>query len=410
MKRALKPLALLGVLAGGVAIFLYLTGTKPRPQRRHHAAAVAAVEVVEALPVRMRVRVTAMGTVVPARQVTVLPEVGGRIVYVNSELVPGGLLRRGQGLVRIDPRDYDLAVEQLKAQVSQAELNLAQERGRQAVAIEEWKQIEQQVQPTAQGKKLALRETQVKSAEAALASARSALEQAEIRRQRTAIAAPFDSLVTEEFVDVGQVVGSGSKLATLVDRSVFWVRVAVPVDRLSWIDVPGVGQTERGSPAIVTQRMGGKVVVERQGRVVRLLGDLDPRGSLARVLVTIEHPLEGEGLPLLLGAQVSVMIEGQDVEGVVRLPGQALHDGDRIWIADGKSKLTSRKVELLWREGEEVVVRGPLAGERVVTSSLSAPVEGQPVRSSGEGADLGGPRGRAAGRELPRPAQAGGPT
>jgi RND family efflux transporter MFP subunit len=328
--------------------------------------------------------------------------VSGRIVYQSPRLVPGGRFSKGQILVRIDPADYDLMLKQQQARVVQTRMELARERGLKSVAEREWNLIRDEVQPTEEGKKLALREIQLENAQAAVDAAQSTLDQARLMRERTVIKAPFNAVVTEEFVDRGQVVSPASRIATLVATDMFWVQVSVPVDRLSWIHIPGVNSQE-GSPAEVIQQAGPDLRVERQGRVIKLDSSLDPKGKMARLLVEVDDPLgtpgeNGTVMPLLLGGFVNVRIRGPLVQDALAIPSQALREQNRVWVMSEK-KLQIRKVEVVWNREDTVFVRGSLRpGERIVTSRITTPIEGMLLYTKGEEpADTnGGPDGEEA--------------
>jgi multidrug efflux pump subunit AcrA (membrane-fusion protein) len=268
-------------------------------------------------------------------------------------------------------------------------MDLATEQARKEVAEREWALIANEVEPSEAGKKLALREVQLETAEASLKSAKSGLSKARLARSRTTIKAPFNALVTEEYVDKGQLVGPATRIATLVDADVFWVRVSVPVDRLPWIALPD-RKGDGGASARIVQRVAEGVEVVREGRVVKLLGDLEPQGKMARLLVEIRDPmgLEREGgedeLPLLLGAYVNVDIKGPELNDVVALPRPALRDNDQVWLKL-ESKLAIRDVDVVWTTEERVFVRGDIkTSSDIVVSRIDAPVEGMPLRINGE--------------------------
>lgn len=368
------------ILGTGVGIFVFFVSTRTEAERRPAGQSATIVDVMPVEAASKKAIVQTMGTIIPARKVTLVPEVGGRIVHQSQNLVPGGLFRKGEVVLRLDSRDYDLAVKQQRAQVKKAEMDLAVEMGRKAVAEKEWSLIRDEVKPTENGRKLALREAQVETAEAALDGAQSLLSQAELAKERTVLRAPFNGIVTEEFVDEGQVVGPSSQVAVLVDSDKYWVRVAVPMDRLSWIRFPDA-KGKGGSLATITQKIGDAQPVVRQGHVVRLLGDLDPIGKMARILVEIKDPkgnaeTDDSDLPLLIGAVVSVDIEGPDLEEVFALPRRGLRDGEVVWVKKGDT-LEYRKVQVIWTEDEIVYVRGDLqSGDNIVISRLTAPVEG----------------------------------
>ncbi|MCA9604410.1 MAG: efflux RND transporter periplasmic adaptor subunit, partial [Myxococcales bacterium] len=312
-------------------------------------------------------------------QVVMQPELNGRVTWMNEELLPGGRLAEGDTLVRIDARDYQAALEQQRAQVASSQLNVSTEESRRVIAEREWALLERERNAASEsGRQLALREPQTQAAEASLRAARSGLRQAQTNLSRTSLRAPFDSIVISENVDVGQLVGPATQLATLVGTDHFWVRVSIPMEQLRHVTLPSEGTP--GSTATVTQHVGESDAIVRSGRVIRLLGDLDPVGRMARVLVEIENPLGAEGdLPMLLGATVDVEIEAGTLEGVYRIPRAALHAENQVHLFGGGS-LALQDVDVVWRDDESVLVRGLTSGDELVLSTVSPPIEGTRLR------------------------------
>ncbi len=398
MKKLLKGLLFLMIIGLGVGVYQYFASSKKEPERKEQADTTQVVEVLQVSASDKRVIVAAMGTVIPSRQVTLYPEVNGQVTHCHDDLIPGGRLSTGTTVVRIDPREYSLALKQQRANVAQARMALSLEKGRKAVAEREWHLIGEEVKPTADGKKLALREVQLETAEIALASAKSGLQRAKLNRTRTRIKAPFDALVQEKFVDEGQVVGPGQPLATLVDSSAFWVRVSVPVHQLPWIEIPNVNG-ERGSAATIRQQVSESLTVEHRGRVLKLLGGVEPQGKMARLLIEVRDPLAAatkkrhpvktdvsDGtpsprFPLLLDAYVSVEIEGPMLDNIIALPRHAVRQGGRVWVLNQKNTLDFKQVSVLWTHDQRAFVRGALKpGDPVVISRIDAPVEGMALR------------------------------
>lgn len=382
MKKLFRASVFLLVIAAGVGFFLWMMSSKQSPPRQDTGPLVVPVTTIAAEAATGRAKVMASGTVVPSRSVRISAEVPGRVVATGRGLVQGGKLRRGDLLVRLDPRDYDLALIQSQAAVSQAQLQLDEERGRKTVAEKEWSIMESEVAPSQEGRRLALREAQLEMAQVSLEAARSRVTQAQLARQRTSVVAPFNAIVLDEAVEAGQYVQPGAVLATLVSTDEFWVRVPLPMDRLPWIALPGP-DGKGGSLARIVQRISAEVTVERSGRVVELLADLDERGKMARLVVEIPKPLGNEGkgeLPILLGAYVEVEVEGPQLDGLVAIPKSALSQGNTAWVvSDGELK--QRTVIVGWTEGATAyLTSGIAAGERVLASRLSTPVEGLKVR------------------------------
>lgn len=386
MRLVLRILLPLLVLAIAGAIAYRFVATRPEAKRGGipHLPPLVTVHPLETQS--ERVEVTGMGTVTPARQVKLTPEVGGRIVEMHPNLLPGGRVQEGDELIRIEPRDYELAIELRKADVARATLEFKLEQGRAAVAAREWDVVAPVDVSSELGRDLALRKPQLEATRVGLASSRAAVEQAELNLERTSLAAPFDAVVIEDYVEVGLQVSPQTPIATLVGSNEFWVEALVPVERLAWIDIPGVN-AEEGSPATVVHQSSDGFRVERPAKVVRLLSSLEQAGRLARVVVAVEDPLDAgpSNLPLLLGAYVEVRIEGHELGDSFLVPRTALRDGNIIWTIDAENRLHVRTVEIAWRTKDTVMVRGEIdTSERLVTSRVGAAVEGMKLRVEGE--------------------------
>ncbi len=124
--------------------------------------------------------------------------------------------------------------------------------------------------------------------------------------------------------------------------------------------------------------------------MIKLLGDLEPDGRMARILIAVEDPLDlAEDAapsriprpPLLIGEYVTADIEGSEIADVFRIPRTALRDDDHVWIATPNGTLSIQKVSPLWRgSGMVLVADGLREGDRLIVSGLPAPVAGMPVR------------------------------
>jgi hypothetical protein len=133
--------------------------------------------------------------------------------------------------------------------------------------------------------------------------------------------------------------------------------------------------------------MGGRVL---EGKIFKLLTDLQPNGRLARVLIEVSDPLDllkrnGDRRPLLLGDYVSVTIEGRTVDGVFVISREHLKDGRRVYIVDNESRLRMRGVDIIWNGEEQVLVRGLEPETLLIISDMPAAVEGMKLRIQGSG-------------------------
>jgi RND family efflux transporter MFP subunit len=373
------PLVIIGLGIFGAKYFLQ---SRPTPQKKPLVSLAPLVKVQPAVFGNEQVLVQAMGTVVPASRTVLSAQVSGKIIDLATGFEPGGILSQGTRVVKIDPLDFELNVQQKHAALVQARASLALEQGQQDVAKKEWNLLRGDQDMDPEEAVLALRTPQLEQARATVDRARLDLQQAELDLERTSVTAPFNCLILEKNVDLGSQVSSQTSIATLVGTDAFWVETSIPTDRLTWLVVPGGGST-RGSIAHI--RSSGQQK-ERTGRVIRLLGDIESQGRMARILVQVDDPLglnkpDPSCKPLLLGEYVHVAIEGRELENVVAISRDVLRDGNRIWIATPDDTLDIRSVDIVWRDAHTVYIAGGVRpGERIILSDISAPIQGMEVR------------------------------
>lgn len=381
-ERRLKWGLSIGVLVAAFVVAYLLVITKAEPPRAEKPLEGTLVDVIQIDASRHEVDLHAKGTVVPAQEVVLQAELGGRVVWQSAELVPGGRFKKGQPIAKIDPRDYQLAVESFRSEVNRAKLDLALEKRRGEVAKREWSSFGE-MDASDEQSALAQREPQLESTRLALKAAQSMLKKAQLDLTRTTLRAPFNAMVVSENVDTGQLISPQSTVARLVGTDEYHVQVSVPVAALRTVrartdDAPG-------SETKIIQYVGPETIV-RRGEVIRQLPDLDPGGAMARILVRIENPLGKPGdLPLLLGSFVDIEVGAQPIDNAIRVPRVALRNGRSVYVMNDQDQLEIRNVQIAWTEPDAVLVTsGLMANERVVTSRIPTPVPNMLLRTLAE--------------------------
>lgn len=375
---AFLPLIII-VLGVGVTFILMETG--PQAQRKKRPRNARLVDVASIRKATQPIVVDAMGTVVPARKVDLLPRVGGEIVGMGDEFVPGGRFLAGQLLVQIDPTDYALVVRQRKSDVARTKSAYQLEVAQKLVAQREYELLGETI--SEDERDLVLRKPQLESATAAYEAAEAVLEKARLDQARTRVLAPFNGVLQNRFINVGTQVTPSTSLGTFVGTDAYWVDVSVPVDQLQWLHIPRT-KGDMGSVVRIYNEASWGRDVFRTGQVIRLAPAVEAEGRMARLIVSVDHPLghEVEGLPrMLLGTYVRVEITGIHLDQAWIVPRTSLHDGNVIWVMNDADQLDIRPVDVLFRGRDEVLVKkGVRLGERVVTTDLGAPVAGMPLR------------------------------
>ena len=364
----------------GALVFVVLTATKPKLERTEPPVPKPMVNVAR---VKMRPQVVIVrgeGTVRPLREIQLVPQVNGKVVFVSQALVDGGEFKKGDVLLRIDPVDYQLAVTLAEARIKDSESKLKVAEEEAAVSREEWRLLYKADPKNKQIPALVAKEPQLAAAKAKLTADQADLQKAKLNLERTEIKAPFDGRVDEENVDIGQYVGAGQALATLFSINQAEIVVPFEDEDLYWFHVPGFTPgDQRGSVVSVSTRLAGRESFW-PGRVVRAEGKLDERTRMINVVVRVNKPYETKP-PLAAGLFVTVEIKGRTLENAAMIPRAALRENNVVWVVNKNGQLTFRKVSVARLTTDAVLLDGGLKdGEMVVISSLKAVTDGMQVR------------------------------
>ncbi|MEM7582034.1 MAG: efflux RND transporter periplasmic adaptor subunit [Acidobacteriota bacterium] len=389
MKKLILPLVIILLSAFATRA---LVKSRPEVETRESEPLAPLVRVLEVASQDLTFDVQAQGTVLPRTETTLVAQVPGEIVSISRNFETGGFFDRGEVLVTLDARDYEVAVRRARAQVAQAELALVQQEAEAKVAIEEWNELGEEGEPSA----LVMRQPQMAQARAGLEASRAELEKAELDLERTSIRAPFAGRVRAKQVDRGQFLPKGAVLATIHATDYAEIRLPVPADQLSYLDLPFTfrnGQRNRPGPTARLWASFGRDRHSWQGRIVRTEGELDSRSRMMNLVARVEDPY-GAGQdpgrpPLAVGLFVEAEIEGRSVADLIVLPRSALRpSGDRyrVLVVDDEDRLRFRDVEVARLEGEQAMIAAGLESrERVCVTPLDVVTEGMQVRTITDG-------------------------
>ncbi len=383
----------------------------PTAPRSHGERRAKLVDIHTAQTISSTVTVEAYGNVIPAQEVELKPQVNGKIEWLTELLIPGEHIKQGEPLLRIETRDYELAIARAQSQVHMAEASLVEaqrqltyadrdlklEMGSQSVAKRDYELLKDEISDS--NRDLVLRKPQleaakaevgaakagIESAEAALESAKAQLEQTKLDLERTTITAPFNAIIEEKLVDRGDTVTTNIPLVRLVGSDEFWIELAVPLGDLKWIQLPEPNDGPGAEVRIYNTAAWGEDVF-RMGHLLRRLPGVD-NGRMARILATVDDPLALESqsennLPLLAATYVRAEITGKPVDSTVVLPQELVRQNNEVWVMGDDNLLQIRKVRILYRGRNEILIASGIEpGDKVIVTELTIPVEGMPLRT-----------------------------
>ena len=387
-----------GILAGSVALAMLLVALAPEPESQELPPQMPFVLTGAATASPGAITVFGSGTVRPAREVDISPQVGGRVENVNPALVSGGRVEAGQTLFQIEQADYRYRVEVAMADVAARRVALLEAREQAEIAAEEYSSFSRRQSDAAPAEPnpLTLRRPQLQAAEAALARAEAELAQVRLDLSRTAVAAPFDGYVRAESVAVGQIVAPGQILGSLFAADAAEIPVALPDADAALIPalwtLDAVGGSQPAAARVIAEYGGQRFAWS--GHVDRAEASVDAQTRTVDVVIRVPEPFApgspldgpaaGGNPPLLIGGFVDVEVEGVAVADLYRIPRAALQADNEVWVVnDGAVGIVP--VRVLQRADNAAYVAGALAdGQPVITGGLQFAIEGMSVLSGAE--------------------------
>src|SRR6478672_5479293 len=433
MAKKYLSTALLAIALYTVAALLYGCGARGATTANANAntqPTVVDVTTAQAAVKAIPTYFEATGNLASDAATDVAPNVAGKILEVNFDV--GSFVSKGSVLVRLDPRDAQIRLEQAQAQVEQqrraletAQANAEQARVRLGLKPGERFNVEtfSQVKTVKANLELAEKEltraqrllesgdlsrsaydqrrsqrdallgqldearstaavasqavqtadTQVASARAAIASAQTQVDQARKAITDTAILAPISGYVSERVADPGEYISPSApntKIATIVRTSPLRLRIDVPEASIGKVSV---GQGISLQTSAYPDRSFA-------GTVARILPSLN---TTARTLTVEAEVQNSEGL-LKPGQFATVRITQPQPENAVMIPAAAVKaegDTNKVYvIKDGVAH--ERLVQTGLLEGDVIQIKqGLQEGELIATSNLGSLYDGIMVRS-----------------------------
>lgn len=413
----------IALLCVGIAGMVALASLKKPPAQVAFQEQTYKVEVLQAHLEDVPVVLTGYGEAHSVRLVRLSSEVSGRVMAVHPRWLVGEIIPEGEVLFQIDPRDYEAALAESEALVSQWEntgvrlqKEWALEKRRLSVlqrtrnlALAEYQRLKRLYEESRVGTRsaveaaekaynqavdqvhileqnLALYPIRLREAQNSLEAARAQRQRAATQLERCTVRAPFTGRIAAKSVELGQFLSPGTPAITLADDSL--LEIFVPLDSddarrwLVFDEKPTASDVSwfqglRQVPCVV------RWVEDPQGHAWK--GFLHRAVSYDRTSRTLtvavrvagsEAALKGaSGMPLADGMFCAVDFPGRTLHQVVRLPRWAVTYDNKVYLAvDNRLKTVAVQVARL--QGEEAfIAQGIHEGDWVIVTRLVNPLE-----------------------------------
>lgn len=385
----MSAVAVLG-LAAVVGLAWYLTQREPataNPAAGRRGAAATTVGTAVAVRADVPITVEALGTVTPAATVTVRPQVTGVLREVLFR--EGQLVKRGQLLATIDPRQFEMALMQATGQ-----------RQRDAAQLENARLTLQRYRTLLAQDSIARQDVDTQAAlvrqlEGTATTNRANEGTARLNLGYSRIVAPIAGRVGLRVVDVGNVVSAGDTngIAVITQTAPIDVEFSLPQDRVPEVQA----RVAAGAELPVTALDRSRATELATGRFSTLDNQIDVQTGTVRAKARFANA----GETLFPNQFVNVRLLLQTLQGAVVVPVAAVRkrsEGDYVYVLDGASRTVSLRLVTRGPATDErvVVASGLRAGETVVTEGADRLKDGARVVLPGDAQASGAAIGRRA--------------
>ena len=372
MIKKLKPLfILLGAFA--ISYLLWLLGqVQPDPVEEAPAPDV----IVEILtPKDFQIQISSNGTTTPLTQTVLTAEVGGEVIYRSKKFSEGSSVIEGEILAKIDDTDLQLQYKNALLQLANAEVQHSLQLAEAEVAKEAWEKIGDGI-----ASDLTLKKPQLKQTEALLEVAKAQVNSAKNKLNKTEIVAPYAGRIQSVNIDLGTTIIPGQPVGAMYTSSEIEITLAVKDNDLQFLSIPMDGRklnpSEQAS-VIIESFYKGKTQ-SWEGKLERVDGVIDPITRMINLIAVFKNDfIETDKPNLPIGLFVEAKIDGITLKNIFEIPINSISKDDEVYIVDKDNQLELRKLTVLKKYSEFVIIKDGLkAGERIVTSKLSTASNG----------------------------------
>ena len=371
-RKVKRYLLIFGIFAFAIVASVGLSQMKPPPEVKEVTDVEILVDVLPLEQTMVNFSIESQGTVRPRTETILSAEVAGAIVRISPKFIAGGVFAADEELLRIDPTNYGVKVEQAKALVDQRQI-----------------EYDGALKLRSQGYRA---EAELAAAAAALATAKADLVRARKDLDRTSIRLPYEGMVRAKEVDLGRYVSPGTRVGVVFATDYAEVRLPLTDSDLAFVDLPvaaeitASGGTQIGAKVQLSAIQRGRPATW-EAQIVRTEGVVDEKNRVTYAVARIVDPYKlhrqnSVETPLPMGTFVRARIAGMTVDNIIRVPRLALHGNNQLMFVDDDNRLRIRTVEVMRADAEFAYIRdGAEVGERISLTAIEAPINGMRVKT-----------------------------
>lgn len=347
------------ILAIAITIAYGLRTLKPEPKQHQVQHQLPQITVQKVEQQTLSFNIYSHGTIKAKNQSQISVEIAGKINAISNKFLEGGFVQKGDVLLQIDNTEYAVTVANAEASLLEAQITLKDRKSRYANDT-----------------------LTVKQAIALFNAAQKQLDKAKRDLTNTRIKAPFNGIISNKNVDIGQFVSRGEKLFRLSSTEKAEVRLPINAQNIKHL-APELFNSTINSLI----KLSANIAQKRISRIAdnaRIEGNIDADTRVFYITAEIDDPYSlkpknSNSPPLPAGLFVDAELSAQPIKKAVRIDRKLVSNDSKVYIyIDGHIK--KQPISIGFHEKYHVIVTEGLSnGDLIVTSSLSIMYDGMPV-------------------------------
>jgi len=331
-----------------ISCLVTLSGCNPPEETEIVKEKPRMVRIAKIVRCDLPINVSTVGRLIPNREVVISSQVAGIVTAYKADV--GSRVSTGKSLVKLDPTDYNLVLDEARANLLSARAKLAAltnafKRARQLLP-------ENVITPEGFDKS----EAEYKASGALVVQLETAVNMAQRQVDKTVINAPFGGYVTRRLVELGQNIAMGEPVMAMADMKT--MRIRIHLNERDYVHL------DKKDP--VTIKIEAYPDTSFSGKVDKIGIKADPRTNTFEVEILVENPK----IILKAGLTARVFIRTDILRDSIMIPQSCVlfrEDRKEIFVIEKDNTAATREIKLGRTQGSAVrILQGLVPGDNLV--------------------------------------------
>lgn len=371
MKKKIITFFLVVIIIGGAFYFSsYLGSQKKDPPQREKPKAINYVKVMDFAPTGIETNIEAYGRVGSSQQLSMIAEVGGRMLQGSVPLKKGQSFKKGQLLCKVHSVEQRLNLQSQKSRFLNIIASVLPDmRIDFSDNFATWEKYFDQIDIEAELPELPKPKSSKEKTFLATKNILSdyySIKSQEENLKKYAIYAPFNGSIQSVSFEIGSVINPGTNIASIIRTDKLELEIPCEIRDIPYIEI---GR----KVSVISETPKYK---EWNGKVTRISDFVDANTQSVAVFISIEPSRKNK---IMDGFFLKALIPGKMIEDAVRVPRNILKNKNEVFLVeDGKLKTKTVVVHKLSQS--TAVISGLKQGDKYVVDMPSNASENMEVK------------------------------